>query len=44
MDKVIVVSADCHADPAAVDAFGPYLEAKYQDQKNWRYQRLRVRT
>jgi hypothetical protein len=29
-DKVIVVSADCHADPAAVDAFGPYLERKYQ--------------
>src|SRR5580658_1811504 len=30
MKRVITVSADCHADPAAADAYGPYLECKYQ--------------
>jgi predicted TIM-barrel fold metal-dependent hydrolase len=32
MERVIIVSADCHVDPEAIDAFGPYLEAKYQQQ------------
>ncbi|MCU1486550.1 MAG: amidohydrolase [Actinomycetia bacterium] len=31
MDRLTVVSADCHADPAEVDGYGPYLEAEYQD-------------
>ena len=31
MDRAIVVSADCHADPAEADGYGPYLEADYQE-------------
>src|ERR1700677_934546 len=30
-DRVIVVSLDCHIDPASPDVIGAYLETKYQE-------------
>jgi predicted TIM-barrel fold metal-dependent hydrolase len=31
VDRLIVVSADCHADPAEIDGYGPYLESEFRD-------------
>ena len=31
MSKVTIISSDCHADPARIDAYGDYLEKQYLD-------------